>query len=67
MDLDDQVDDADDNQAKLMLVLIKKLEKIFIAPQVRSELYETGNCTIVQFQRAKHAGFLIQYLNQETV
>lgn len=44
----------------LILVLIKNLEKIFIAPQVRSELYETGNCTIVQFQRAKHAVFLIK-------
>ena len=53
--------------SQLILVLVKKLEKLFIAPKVRQELHETAQRAFARCECAQHTAFLIKYFNQELV
>jgi hypothetical protein len=46
---------------------VKKLEKLFIAPEVRQVLYETAQRVFPRCACAQRTGFLIQFFNQESV
>ena len=46
---------------------VKKLEELFIAPAARQILHETAQRACARCACAMHTGFLIQYLNQESV
>ncbi|MBE6928495.1 MAG: hypothetical protein E7467_08455 [Ruminococcaceae bacterium] len=50
-----------------ILVLVKKLENLFIAPKARQELHETVQRAFARCECAKHTVFLIKHFNQELV
>ena len=52
---------------RLDAIIPKPVKKLFIAPKVRQILYETSQRVFTRCACARRTGFLIQFLNQESV